>query len=153
MDIARLDRGLLIAGGGGLLLLISLFLPWYGVSASLGPGAPSVSVSASAWEAFSLIDLLLFLVAAVAVAAAALSAAGRLPALPLPLGQIVLVAGVIALVLVLFRLIDAPGDTGGLAGVDIGRKIGPFLALVAAVAIAFGGSQTSAAPAPATRAR
>ncbi len=153
MDIARLDRGLLIAGGGGLVLLISLFLPWYGVTVSLGAEVPSLGVSVSAWRAFSFIDLLLFLVAAVAIAAGALSAAGRLPALPLPLGKILLAAGVVALVLVFFRLIDAPGDTGGLAGVDIERKIGPFLALVAAAAIAFGGSQTSAAPAPAPRVR
>jgi len=99
------------------------------------------------------LDFVLFLLAAVAVAAGALSATGPLPALPLALGQILLAAGVIALVLVLFRLIDAPGDTGSLVGVDIGRKIGPFLALIGAAAIAFGGSQTSGGPAPATRVR
>lgn len=143
MDIARLDRGLLIAGGGGLLLLISLFLPWYGVTASLGAGSPSVDVSVSAWDAFSLVDVLLFLVAVLAVAAAALTAAGRLPVLPLPLGRIVLAAGVIALVLVLFRLLNVPGDTSG-PGFDIGREIGPFVALVAAVLIALGGSQLPA---------
>lgn len=144
MDIARLDRGLLIAGGGGLLLLISLFLPWYGVTASLGAGSPSVDVSVSAWDAFSLVDVLLFLVAVVAVAAAALTAAGRLPVLPLPLGRILLAAGGIALLLVLFRLLNVPGDTSGVPGFDIGREIGPFVALVAAVLIALGGSQLPA---------
>lgn len=81
-----------------------------------------------------------------------MSATGRLPALPLPRTDPARGrrdrAGVGAL-----SLIDAPGDTGSLVGVEIGRKIGPFLALIGAAAIAFGGSQTSAGPAPATRVR
>jgi len=146
MDIARLDRGLLIAGGSGLLLLISLFLPWYGVSASLGAGTPAVTATASGWDALKFIDVLLFLVAVVAIASAALSAAGRLPELPVPVGQLLLGAGILALVLVLYRLLDLPGDTGGIAGVEIGRKIGLFVALIAAAGIAVGGTQAAASP-------
>ena len=79
MDVARVDRGLLIAAGSALVLIISLFLPWYAVSASLGPGVPAVSASVTGWESFSYTDLLLFLLAAVVIALAALTAAGSLP--------------------------------------------------------------------------
>ena len=148
MDVARVDRGLLIAAGSALLLIISLFLPWYAVSASLGPGVPAVSASVTGWESFSYTDLLLFLVAAVVIALAALTAAGSLPELPVPIGQIVLGAGVLALLLVLFRLLNLPGDAGGLVGVDVGRKLGGFVALIAAAGIAFGGTQAAASRAP-----
>ncbi len=143
MDIARVDRGLLIAAGSAVLLILSLFLPWYAVSASLGPGVPKVSATVSGWESFSDTDLLLFLLAAVAIAAAAATAAGSLPDLPVPIGQIVMGAGALALLLVLFRLVNLPGDGSEIAGVDIGRRIGPFVALIAAVGIVVGGMQAS----------
>jgi len=143
VDVARVDRGLLIAAGSALLLILSLFLPWYAVSASLGPGVPAVSATVTGWESFSYTDLLLFLAAAVAIAAAALTAAGSLPDLPLGVGQIVMGAGALALLLVLFRLLNLPGDTSEIVGVDIGRRIGPFVALIAAAGVMFGGMQAS----------
>lgn len=144
MDVARLDRGLQIAGAAGLVLLISLFLPWYGVDASFG--GVSVSDSASAWEAFSYTDIILFLVGVIAAGGAVAVATGNLPALPIPLGQLVLGAGALAVLLVLFRLIDIPGGDVDVAGVDLGRKLGIFVGLIAAAGVAYGGSQIRAVP-------
>jgi len=136
LDTSKISFGEMIAGVGGLLLFLFMFLKWYGVEAD---GVELVA--GNAWESFSFIDLLLFLAAAIAVAVAALRAAGKLPALPIPAGQIVAIAGAVAVVLVLFRLILTPGGGEEVAGVefDITRKLGVFLGLLASAAIAFGG--------------
>jgi len=136
LDTSKISFGEMIAGVGGLLLFLFMFLKWYGVEAD---GVELVA--GNAWESFSFIDLLLFLAALVAVAVAALRAAGKLPALPIPAGQIVAIAGAVAVVLVLFRLIFTPGGGEEVAGVefDITRKLGVFLGLLASAAIAFGG--------------
>ena len=136
MDTSKISFGEMIAGVGGLLLFLFMFLKWYGVEAD---GVELVA--GNAWESFGFIDLLLFLAALVAAAVAALRAAGKLPALPIPAGQIVAIAGAVAVVLVLFRLIFTPGGGEEVAGVefDVTRKLGVFLGLLASAAIAFGG--------------
>jgi hypothetical protein len=132
----------MVAGASALALLIFMFFPWYGLSAEV-PGAGDVSgANANAWEAFSFIDILLFLVILIAIGLVAARAAGSMPAgLPAPPGMIVAAAGALAVLLILFRLISTPGgDAEGFGvEVDIGRKIGAFLGLLAAGGIAFGG--------------
>jgi hypothetical protein len=54
------------------------------------------------------------------------------PALPVAFGVLTVVTGAIGVLLVLFRLIDSPGDVGGPA-------TGAWLGLVAAVALTAGG--------------
>jgi len=120
VDTSKLSVGDQIAAASGVVLLISLFLPWYGVDVNLG-GIATGSASASAWEALDFIDILLFLVSVVAIGVPVVKAAGSLPDdVPGPL--LVLVAGGVAVLLVLFRLIDLPTpDLGGgaAAGVDV----------------------------------
>jgi len=136
LDISRISLGEMIAGVGGLLLFLFMFLNWYGAE----PDGVE-PVAGNAWELFSLIDLLLFLAALLAVAVAVARAAGKLPELPIPPDQIVAIAGAVAVVLVLFRLIFTPGDGEEVAGVEleVTRKLGVFLGLLASAAIAFGG--------------
>jgi hypothetical protein len=139
VDTSRLTTGDMIAAAGGVLLLISLFLPWYGVDVEVA--GFSASESANAWEAMDFIDILLFLIAATAIAVPLTRAAGVLPAeVPAPL--LLLAVGALALLLVLFRLIDIPApDVPAVAddAVDFGRKIGIFVGLIAAGGIAYGG--------------
>jgi hypothetical protein len=139
MDISRLSRGELIAAVSGLALLVVMFLPWYGVDVNVA--GFSASESGNAWEVFSTIDVLLFLVAVVAVGAAAAKAAGALPE-DVPVAAIVTGAGALAVLLVLYRLVDLPGpdvpDVAG-AGIEFGRKFGIFLGLIAAGGVAYGG--------------
>lgn len=154
MTGSRAGTGALIAGAGGVVLFISLFLPWYSVSVEFA--GRSASESASGWESLSTIDILLFLAAVVAAAFAAGSLAGAIPAaIGGRAAQAVLVAGALALILSIFRLIDIPasGDAEDL-GVDLGRKIGVFIAVIASGAIGFGGLRSlgegpPVAPAPA----
>lgn len=146
MDFSRISFGEMIAGVSGLALFVFMFLPWYGAKATLNLGGANISASASdnvdAWGAFSFIDVLLFLAAVIAVAMVVARAAGAVPAdLSVPPGLIVAIAGAVAVILILYRLIDAPGvDVSGLGvNLDITRKIGIFLGLIAAAGIAFGG--------------
>jgi hypothetical protein len=61
----------------------------------------------------------------------------------------VLGAGGLAVLLVLFRLIDLPTPDLDAEGVDFSRKFGIFLALIAAAGVAYGGWRaTEEAPTP-----
>jgi hypothetical protein len=134
-DTTRLRLGDLIAAGGGLLLIISLFLNWYKVSAE---GALiDISVSASGWDALGFIDILLFLIGAAAIALAVMRAMGMAARIPAPTGLVLLVLGALATLLVVFRILVIPD--GGVDGVDVGRSFGIFVALIAALATLVGG--------------
>lgn len=138
MDFARVSFGETIAGVSGFLLLLFMFLPWFGYSAELGGVASVDSVNGNFWEVSSFLDVLLFLVGLIAVGAALAQAAGTMPAnLPAPAGMIVLGAGALAVLIVLFRLLVPPD--GGIDEIDVSRKIGVFLGLIAAAGVTFGG--------------
>jgi hypothetical protein len=137
-DTTRIRFGEMIAGVSGLVLFISLFLEWYSVSAKTA--FINVSRGASGWEALGFIDILLFLISAVAIGAAVAKAMNVLPRLPASTGFITLVLGALALLLVLFRIISIP-DNGAdaIAGVDVSRSFGIFVALLAAAGVTLGG--------------
>src|SRR3954453_9856766 len=123
-DRNRLSQGELIAGIAGLVLLIDLWFKWYGVKVSAG-GLQNfnIGVSANAWQGFSLIDIILFLVALIAIGVAVMRGLNRLPDMPFPPATLITIAGGLALLLILFRVIDTPVDTHGVNGIDITRKI------------------------------
>ena len=138
--MSRLSRGEMIAGVSGLVLLVVMFLPWYGVDVNVG--GFSASESANAWEVFSFIDILLFLVGATAVGLAVARLADVALPPDLPIGTIVAGAGALAVLLILYRMIDVPGpDIPAVveSNIDFGRKIGLFLGLLAAGGVAYGG--------------
>jgi len=144
MDTSKLSLGDQIAAASGMALFIFMFLPWYGASVSTnitGAGGISVSDTANAWQVFSFIDILLFLIAVVAVGVPVAKATGSLPE-DVPGALLVLAAGALGVVLVLYRILDIPGpDVSSFGGVDVdfGRKIGIFLGLIATAGIAYGG--------------
>lgn len=147
MDSSKLGVGETIAGISGLALFVFMFLPWYGVDSvggfSVGGG------DANAWEAFSFIDILLFLVCVLVVGLVIVALAESTPELPAPPSQVITIAGIVAFALILFRLIVTPGvDTGDVdIDVDLGREIGVFLGLIAAAGIAYGGWRAGNEPA------
>jgi hypothetical protein len=141
-DRNRLSQGELIAGVAGFVLLIDLWFSWYGIKVSAGGGFLnrfSIGASANAWESFGVIDIILFLVALIAIGVAVLRALDKLPEMPYPPAALLTVAGAIALLLIVYRIIDTPVDTQGLEGIDVSRKIGVWLGLLAAAAITYGG--------------
>jgi hypothetical protein len=139
MDTSRLTTGDMIAGVGGAVLLIALFLPWYGVSVDVA--GFSASESGTGWEALSFVDILLFLISLAAIAIVAARATGQLPA-EVPAALVLLGLGALAVLLVIFRIIDIPVDDVP-DQVDISRKIGIFIALIGAAGVAYGGWRTN----------
>jgi len=133
-----------VSAAGGILLLVSMFLPWYAVDAAVDlpnrPGGVTVrGEGVSAWEAFSVIDLVLVAVAMVALSLIVARLAG-LRAGAVPPGLIVAVAGAVCAGLILFRLLDPPNLAGAeVEGTEVGRRLGAFFALLAAAAINWAG--------------
>jgi hypothetical protein len=136
MDFRATTTGERLAGASGLLLFIFMFIDWYGVK-----GLPG---GASAWQAFSFIDIVLLVTAICAVGLLLLSASDADIGLPVAASAIVAGLGVLAVVLVVFRIIDTPGGgdfSNGLVtvSVDVTRKIGVWLGLLTSVGVAVGG--------------
>jgi hypothetical protein len=118
-----LRAGELVGAFGGLGLLVATFLPWYSA------GGENVT----AWQAFSVTDVILAAAAAVALSVAACVLFRISVSYPVAGSSVATGLGTIAAVLIVIRLIDPPG--GG--GVDV--EIGAWLGLVCAAAITLGG--------------
>jgi hypothetical protein len=127
VELSRLRKGELIAGAGGVVLLVVMFLPWY---SDAGPNP----IDVTAWEALSITDLILALTAVAAIGLAVLTAARRSPALPVAASVITTTLGALATLLVLYRILNQPGPNE-LAEV----KLGAFLGFLSVLAITGGG--------------
>jgi hypothetical protein len=142
MEAHRLSTGEKIAAVSAVLLFIFMFFDWFGVEVS-GVEGFSGSVEGaggSAWDALDIIPLFLMLavVVALGVALVRLTDADLEP--PVSLNTIVAVLGGLAVLLILYRIIDPPGfDSFGGVEIDTTRKLGIFLSLAAAAGITYGG--------------
>ncbi len=136
MELSRLRHGELIAGAGGVALLVVMFLDWYGAggSAELGGQSIEVSIGLNAWQAFSVTDLILALTAVAGIGLAVLTASRRSPALPVAASVITSTLGALATLLVLYRILNQPGPNEFF---DV--KVGAFLGFLSVLAIAVGG--------------
>jgi hypothetical protein len=101
-----------LAGIGGIVLLGSLWLKWYGFDAGvlLGPGRAPVLFGAndgahplaiSGWEAFDVTDVLLAIAALLAIGIPVSTALARRPSKPVAFTVLSSVGGFIAILLVL----------------------------------------------------
>lgn len=137
MELNRLTQGEKIAGVAALLLFISMFFAWFGFDTGLGDlenqfGLESTgpdSVTFNAWESFDFIDLVL-LITAIAGVGTALARASDLD-VDFPLSTVVAVLGGLATLLVLYRILDTPGDAD--------REWGVFVGLILSALVAYGG--------------
>ena len=104
---------------------MSLWLPWYS-------RAPEGEASLNGWGSLAASDVLLALIAATAVALLLITAAQRVPAVPIALSVFVTFAGFVGVLLVLLRALGVP------EGADE-RDWGLWLALASTVGIVAGG--------------
>jgi hypothetical protein len=144
-DAPRLRAGEAIALVSAVLLFVLMFFDWYGAKATTSAetlgGVVAGNGGGSAWDTLEVIPLFLMLAIVVTVGAAILrlSASEWKPAVP-P-SAAVCVLGILAAVLILVRIIDPPGPLGALSELayESTLKLPIFLALAAALGIAYGG--------------
>jgi len=122
MDLRRLRVGEWAVAVSALVLLVSLFLPWYERSDGTG---------LSAWEALAVLDVLLALTAAAGLALWVTTATQKTVAVPLALNSMLAPVTVVVLLLALFRLADVPLDDGA-------RAVGVWLGILAMFAFTGG---------------
>jgi hypothetical protein len=130
--VSQLSMGQKLIAGGGILMLIASFLPWYKVSFSVAQIGFSTSVSRSGWQSPGGIWSILAVLLAVAMAGVVIA---RLANVALPdlgsvtWGQAMLGGGVAVAVLVVIKLLNHSSNL----------SFGFFLGIIAAVALAAGG--------------
>jgi hypothetical protein len=122
MDLRRLRAGEWIAGISGLVLLVALFLPWYSNDAG----------SRTGWQSLGALDVVLAIVALSALAIPVVTAVHRVPALPLAHQSLTTLAGLLAVVLVLIRVLNMPDWA-------VERDWGLWVGLAGTLGIAAGG--------------
>ena len=134
MDFARLRLGDWVMGLGAIAVLSTMFIDWY----ELGdPNLPAFGDDFwfNAWQAFTVVDLILALAAFMAIAVVILTAAQPTAAMPLALASLTTLVAVVALLLVVFRVISPP-DLG--ADLEVTRHAGAWLGVVATAILAAG---------------
>jgi hypothetical protein len=129
LDFSRLSPGEFLGMGAGVVLLLSLWLPWFTTSEdnpnSRLAGA-SGGDSVNAWQVFSTLDL--FLVSACAAPFILSWIIARGHKLTWKPGEVTMVVGITNFVLILCNgiILGRPGDA-----VDIGLGVGYFVGLIA----------------------
>ena len=137
LDFRRLQRGDLISLLGGLLLLVSLFLPWYGVDTSATQLCGAGKDSCTAFDTFKLFTALIIpgmdlLLPAAAVAPFILVwIISRGHQLSWPPGEVTAIVGITATALILYNgIIDRAGEDPSLIRLKYGWYVGLAGALV-----------------------
>jgi hypothetical protein len=120
---SALSFGELVGAISGLGLLVASFLPWYSAGGE----------NATAWQSFSVTDLVMAAAAIAAISVALVVIARLSVSYPVAGCAVSTGFGALALVLIVYRLIDPPGSG------DVDREIGAWLGLLAAAGITVGG--------------
>ncbi|NLT06880.1 MAG: hypothetical protein GXY03_11310 [Solirubrobacterales bacterium] len=147
MDLRRLRAGEWMAGVGGAVLALALFLPWWGLRGAWidlgvggpvdGPGGgPDVVTTWSAWQVFSVADVLLLLLALGAMATWWIVATRPVPGPGLIAEGLLTPYAFVMLVVVVVQVLGTPGDLEAPPPIpDPSLEIGAWLGLAATVAI------------------
>jgi hypothetical protein len=118
-----LRLGELVGAIGGLGLLVASFLPWY----SFGE-----LFDLTAWQAFSVTDLILAAAAVVGMSVAVCVLFGISVSYPVAGSSVAAGFGAVAVILIVIRMISPPGD-------HLDLEYGAWLGLLSAAAITVGG--------------
>jgi len=136
----RSRYGLLVSAVGALVLIASVFLPWYEVAFTLHTSAGAAAGHRlgliTAHRALREVNIVLLVLAALAIldALAPLARSGPLPG---GAGGSVVLLGVVAGAFVLYRMLAPPSQILGV--VELSLREGAWLALLGSAAIALGG--------------
>jgi len=114
MDLRKLRNGEWIALLAGIALIVALFLPWYGAEGE----------TVSGWASLTVFDIVLVVCALFGPAVWFFTAQQPAPPVPLAAAGLGAWASVLAILLTLIRIVDAPAD-------GFGVEYGAFIALAA----------------------
>jgi hypothetical protein len=125
LDYSRLRTGEMVAGIAGIALFVFLFFDWFGAGVE---GFDTGGVSG--WDGLGtdVTGFIVFLAAVAGPALALLAMLGQRLNLPAPRGAGTAALGLLAAAIIVWRIFANPGDL----------KVGLFLGLAAAVALAVG---------------
>jgi hypothetical protein len=130
------NTGEALAWLGGLVLALSSFMGWYSVS--IGSFAEDSSLSLLGWHS-GVLGKLVFFIGLAVLALLTLRATGYELPPSVPSGMVIAGLGALGTVFVLVRVIDLPDDYS-----PIGRSIGIWISLVAAMLLVAAGLLKSA---------
>jgi hypothetical protein len=132
MRLDRLRGGDALAGAGGLLLLIAMFLPWFGkVSPFCVPlQGHSCGRNFDAWKAFEITDVILLAAALAGIAVAFFAGSSPKTDAQITSASIAAPVAALATVLVLYRVIDPVGK--------LDTRYGLYIGLAACAATTYG---------------
>jgi hypothetical protein len=135
VDPRRLSWGDWIAGAAGVLLIVSLFLPWYSANGQ----------QVNAWQSMAFDDVILAITGALAVGAAVVVGIKRLAGFSVGATSLAIMPAVIGLIVTVYRIVSpAPPE-------DVSLQAGAWLALVSALAIFVGSWEGAQDEGPARR--
>jgi hypothetical protein len=136
-DLSRLQRGDVASAVGGLVLIVSLFLPWFGVDTSATELCGAGKTSCTSFQTFHLftafiipgLDLLLPAAAAAPLILIWIIARGH--QLSWPPGEVTAIVGITATGLILYNgIIDRAGEDPSLISLKYGWFVGLAGALI-----------------------
>jgi len=127
VDLRRLRVGEWLVAGVGVMLAISLFLPWFD-QYLVCVRAPCPTPQETGWEAFVVIDVIVAVVAVVAIVLLIVAARSSSPSPAIAYEAMLLLTGLVLLAIVGIRLLSPPGDV-------VGRGAGAWLALAGAAGL------------------
>jgi hypothetical protein len=142
MADVRSRYGLTVSALGAIVLVVSVFLPWYraglAVHGGVGAAAATQFTVLSGHDALRELSVVLLVVAALAMLDSLLPLARTGAPLPGGAGGAVVLLGIVAALLVLYRMVDPPMSSAGeLLSPSV--RVGAWLALLGSVMMALGG--------------
>ena len=135
-DFRRLERGDIISGVGALVLLISLFLPWFSVDINERENLCGVAAeTCTAWETFNILDFILLAGCAAPFILVWIIIRGH--ELSWPPGEVTAIVGIAATALILYNgMIDRVGTERSAVHLDVGWYLGVLGGLILLVGAA-----------------
>jgi hypothetical protein len=142
-----------LAALAALALWVTMLLPWYVDTISIVPAKGSAQVTRetlTAFGSFSFVEAAVLLVSAGVLALLFARAERRAFHLPGGDGFIITAGGVWTAILIFYRMLDTPHASVSASRIvtDVGLKWGIFLALIAALGLAYAGVRVKAAHRP-----
>ena len=144
MEMGRLRAGEWIAAVSGLVLVVSLFLPWYKVE--VPPHAPvrgrdiGGTLDFTAWQVFSIVDVLLLVLGMLAIVLLLVTAAQPTAAVGIASDALLTIFAAAMAVVATIRVLNLPGALESLdrLGVDTGRAPFAWIGLAAVFGVLAG---------------